>query len=136
MAYSSALKCTAYHLCLLCFAFCSQTLVSAFSRSSRSCWLRTDDLDIYYTLERLVFFTPSWRIPQQSGPRCQKDPNEIRLRTGWWPVAVTTALPVCGEMNAAVCICMRARVSSRQRMYATHKAARGGVCTGCHVDVD
>lgn len=78
--------------------------------SKRTRWLRPDDLDVYYTLERLVFFTPSEAGPQQNRPRCQKGRNEISVRTGWWPVAVTTALPVRGEINrvrvrASACLC-------------------------------
>lgn len=71
--------------------------------SKRTRWLRPDDLDVYYTLERLVFFTPSEAGPQQNRPRCQKGRNEISVRTGWWPVAVTTALPVRGEINRRAC---------------------------------
>lgn len=69
----------------------AESFVHPKQNNRQTWWTRSDDLDIHYTLERLVFFTPSQSISQQSRPRCQ-DPNEIRPRTGWWPVPVTTAL--------------------------------------------
>lgn len=93
-------------------------------KSKRTRWLRPDDLDIHYTLERLVFFTPSQAIPQHNRPRCQKDPNEIRLRTGWWPVAVTTTLSVCGEMCVCMFVCGQTCASQHYCMYAVHECVQ------------